>query len=66
MTKQETREMKELIWGKIYTVLTAITNTSAPEQDVQSAEAARALTNILLNLQLVKTEPDEPKEEETE
>lgn len=66
MDKEEKREMKKMVWEKMFTVLTAITNTSASENDKYAAEAAYALTNILLNLQLVKTEPDEPKEEETE
>lgn len=60
MNKEEKREMKELVWRKLFTVLTAITNTSDPEQDKYTAEAAYGLTNILLNLQLVKPDPDKP------
>lgn len=60
MNKKEKREMKELVWRKLFTVLTAITNTSNSEQDKYAAEAAYGLTNILLNLQLVKPDPDEP------
>lgn len=63
MNREEKREMKKLVWKKMFTVLTAITNTSDPEQDRSAAEAVRALTNALLNLQLVKLDPDEPKEE---
>ena len=60
MNKEEKRKMKELVWRKMFTVLTAITNTSDPEQDKYAAEAAYGLTNILLNLQLVKPDPDKP------
>lgn len=60
MNKEEKREVKELVWRKMFTVLTAITNTSDPEQDKYAAEAAYGLTKILLNLQLVKPDPDKP------
>ena len=59
MDKEEKREMKEMVWGKMFTALTAITNTSASENDKYAAEAAYVLTNILLNLELVKPDPDE-------
>ena len=66
MNEKEKREMKELIWEKLFVVLTGITDCSDSEKDKCAAEAANALVNTLLSLQLVKTEPDEPKEEETE
>ena len=66
MTTEEKREMKELIWEKLFVALTGITYCSDSGKDKCAAEAANALVNALLSLQLVKTEPDEPKEEETE
>lgn len=66
MDKEEMKTIKKLVWKKLFTVLTAITNTSDPEQDKNAVEAARGLTNVLLNLQLVKPDPDETEEEEAE
>lgn len=66
MTTEEKREMKELIWEKLFVVLTGITDCSDSGKDKCAAEAANTLVNAMLSLQLVKTEPDEPKEEETE
>lgn len=61
MTTEEKREMKELIWEKLFVVLTGITDCSDSGKDKCAAEAANALVNTLLSLQLVKSDPWELK-----
>ena len=61
MNQKEKREMKELIWEKLFVVLTGITDCSDSGKDKCAAEAANALVNAMLSLQLVKPDPVELK-----
>ena len=56
MNEKEKRKMKKLIWEKLFVVLTGVTALSDSEKDKCAAEAANALVNTLLSLQLVKPE----------
>ena len=61
MSKEEIREIKEIVREKLFIVLTGITDCSDSGKDKCAAEAANALVNTLLSLQLVKPDPVELK-----
>ena len=56
MTAEDRNALNKMVLEKIELVLSAITQTSSAENDKCAAEAAQALMNVMLNLQLCRVD----------